>query len=227
MINARLSAVKTLVAIPAFNEEPAIAAIVQKARLHIRDVMVIDDGSEDATTLRAMMAGAMVHRLKDNMGKGEALKAAFEYVLLSDYHWVITLDGNGRHDPGDIAGFVPLFETHDLILGKSGNSNLSRFVANSAVSLASRTRLHDTQTAFRAYSRRLLQNMPLHCRHDDLETEILIRSARAGYRIGYAPVRESKTLPRSRRWRRSLCFLTVLLKSLVWRNTPEARGDFS
>ena len=112
---------KSLLVIPAFDEEPTIGRLIESARKHIADVLVIDDGSHDATTLESALAGAMIHRLKTNMGKGEALKTAFGYATEQGYDWVLTMDGNGQHDPGDIPSFLPL-------LGQSGGRRHARRV---------------------------------------------------------------------------------------------------
>src|SRR5690242_19141017 len=99
---------KTLLLIPAFNEEPTLPALLKAAKLYIHDILVIDDGSEDATTLVSVMEGAMTHRLKTNAGKGEALKVGFEYAISQSYDYVITMDGDGQHAPSDIQNFTPL-----------------------------------------------------------------------------------------------------------------------
>ncbi len=217
---------KILVVIPAFNEEATIAGVVRAAKELIHDVMVIDDGSEDTTTFTAMMEGAMVHRLKDNMGKGEALKAAFEYAVQTGYDWVITLDGDGQHDPRDIANFIPLFDDYDLILGNRTSDadraavlrRIASLLLNIAVSVVSWKRIYDSQIGFRAYSRRLLESVELRSSHFDMETEVVIKAARRGFRIGHARIRAiyAGEVSRFHKVKDSGRFIAVLLKSLAW-----------
>ena len=185
--------------IPAFNEEATLPGLIQAAKAYVPDIMVIDDGSNDATTLVSVMAGAMTHRFATNLGKGEALKAAFEYAVSQNYDWVFTMDGDGEHDPTDLSKFFSLLERFDLILGtrstrgrtvirRSGNS-----VANLLVSAVSRQRIYDSQTGFRAYRVQLLRNVPLEGRRYELETEVIIKASRRGFRIGQVDIRAVAT----------------------------------
>src|SRR5690349_18084124 len=116
---------KNLLVIPAFNEEPTLPAVIESAKPYIRDIMVIDDGSSDATTLVSVMAGAMTHRFATNMGKGEALKTAFEYAVGQGYDWVLTMNGDGEHAASDLPKFFSLLDRHDLILGNRPRRRLT------------------------------------------------------------------------------------------------------
>ena len=217
---------KTLLIIPALNEEPTIAVLVQAAKRHVPDIMVIDDGSEDATTLASALAGAMVHRLKTNMGKGDALKIAFAYATDKGYDRVITMDGDGQHDPEDLVNFLPLLEGYDLILGnRMDNSSqvpLLRRIANLTsslmVSVLCGRRIYDSQTGFRAYSTDLLRRVPLKASRYDLETEVIIKAARKGFRIGHARIQTiyADEVSRFRSIKDSGRFLLVILKSFFW-----------
>src|SRR5437588_3900733 len=113
---------KNLLVIPAFSEEPTLPGVIESAKPYFRDIMVIDDGSSDATTLVSVMAGAMTHRFATNRGKGEALKTAFEYAVGQGYDWVFTMDGDGEHVASDLPKFFPLLDRYDLILGNRPNT---------------------------------------------------------------------------------------------------------
>jgi len=216
----------TLLVIPAFNEEQTLPGLVEAIRKHVPDVMVIDDGSEDATTLVSMLAGAMVHRLKDNMGKGEALKTAFEYALVKGYDHVITMDGDGQHNPEDLLNFLPLLEQYDLILGNrmddSGRVPLLRRIANRTssmiVSALCFQRIHDSQTGFRAYSANLLRKVTLYSSRYDMETEVIIKAARKRLRIGHTHIQTiyAGEVSRFRNLKDSARFFWVLVKSFTW-----------
>jgi UDP-N-acetylglucosamine---dolichyl-phosphate N-acetylglucosaminyltransferase len=218
---------KNLLLIPAFNEEPTLPRLIEAARQFIRDILVIDDGSEDATTLVSAMAGAMVHRLKTNAGKGEALKTGFKYALDTSYDWVITMDGDGQHAPSDIATFLPMLAgPYDLILGnRMGDRTRLPFVRRVAnrsssfiVSLLCGRRVPDSQTGFRAYRSDLLRRVALHSSRYDLETEIIIKAARKGFRIGHCRIQTiySGEVSRFRNVQDSLRFLAVVFKSFFW-----------
>jgi glycosyltransferase involved in cell wall biosynthesis len=217
---------KNLLLIPAFNEEPSLPRLIQSSKQYIHDIMVIDDGSEDATTLVSAMSGAMVHRLKTNAGKGEALKAGFTYAIDTGYDWVLTMDGDGQHAPEDINNFFPLLDQFDLILGNrmedSDRVPLLRRIANRSssliVSVLCGRRIYDSQTGFRAYRTDLLRRISLHSSRYDLETEVIIKAARKGFRIGHCRIQTiyADEVSRFRNVKDSLRFIKVVFKSFVW-----------
>src|SRR5690348_16771031 len=95
---------RCLAVVPAYNEADTVAGVV--AALHRAapdfDVVVIDDGSTDATSERAREAGAEVLRLPFNLGIGGAVQAGFTYANEHDYDYMVQVDGDGQHDPGEI-----------------------------------------------------------------------------------------------------------------------------
>ena len=215
---------KGLLLIPAFNEGSTIGPIVSHAKKWISDILVVDDGSVDATQLAAVSAGAIVHRLEKNMGKGDALKTGFQYVLERGYDWVVTMDGDGQHDPQDIALFLPLLDRCDLVLGNRMEDRVgvpllrrvANFLSSRLVSLVCGQRIFDSQTGFRSYSASLLRHVRLHCSHYDLETEVIIKAARQGFRIGHCRIRTiyAHEVSRFRNVRDSFRFLRVIVKSV-------------
>ncbi|MDN5319832.1 MAG: hypothetical protein PWP49_252 [Thermococcaceae archaeon] len=88
---------KTLIVIPAYNEELTIGSVVALAKKY-GDVLVVDDGSKDRTSEIAQNAGAIVIRHDVNKGKGAALKTGFGYALANGYDVVVTLDADGQHN---------------------------------------------------------------------------------------------------------------------------------
>lgn len=94
-----------LVIIPAYNEEQNIKDLVARLRADAPafDVVVVDDGSNDDTAALALAAGATVVPHPFNMGYGVALKTGYKYALRYGYPLVVQIDGDGQHDPGDVA----------------------------------------------------------------------------------------------------------------------------
>jgi glycosyltransferase involved in cell wall biosynthesis len=94
-----------LAVVPAYNEAATIADVVEE--IHAAepdfDVLVIDDGSTDDTAHRARAAGARVLQLPFNLGIGGAVQAGFRYALENDYDFMVQVDGDGQHDPAEIA----------------------------------------------------------------------------------------------------------------------------
>src|SRR5213083_2906513 len=97
---------KILVAIPAFNEGPTIVSVVLKARQFASEVIVVDDGSTDATAQTAALAGAHVIHHARNLGKGFAIRSAWLYAREFGPEALVLLDGDHQHDPNDIPRLI-------------------------------------------------------------------------------------------------------------------------
>jgi len=184
--------------IPAFNEEKRIADVVRGVREHIPDIIVVDDGSRDATASHAERSGAVVIRHDANKGKGMALRTGFSHALSRDYAAVLTLDGDGQHATDEIAKFVSAFETDsgDIIIGARLWDRAAipryRYIPNQigiyCISKAAGCRIDDTQSGFRLYRREVLEKITLATTGFETETEVLIRAGKAGFRIYSLPV---------------------------------------
>ena len=109
IIQQHKEVVKVAVLIPAFCEEKTVGEGVSAARAYVGNVIVVDDASTDETAARAEAAGATVIRHPMNSGKGAALTEGFKYVLEQGFDAVITMDGDGFHDPDYI---VTLLDTY-------------------------------------------------------------------------------------------------------------------
>ncbi|HEY6015057.1 MAG TPA: glycosyltransferase family 2 protein, partial [Candidatus Limnocylindrales bacterium] len=105
--------------IPAYQEGLRVAAVVAATRRRL-PVIVVDDGSTDETAARAEAAGATVIRQRPNAGKGAALRAGFARALEQGAVAVVTLDGDGQHDPDEIPAFLEAFEHSgaQLVIGR-------------------------------------------------------------------------------------------------------------
>ena len=139
----------------------------------------------------------------------------------------MTLDGDGQHDTDDIAAFLPLLDRFDLILGNRMDDSrampwlrwTANRIANLFVSLASRRRIHDSQTGFRAYSEALLRKISLDGRRYELETEVIIKAAREGLRISECRIHTiyAGEVSRFRGIRDSIQFLRVVARARLRR----------
>jgi len=115
-----------IVAIPAYNEEETIAKEVLKAKKYADKIIVCDDGSADSTAEIAKSLGVDVIRHKRNLGYGAAIQSLFERAKRLDFDVLITLDGDGQHNPDDIPKVIkPIIDDEaDIVIG-------SRFVGDS------------------------------------------------------------------------------------------------
>jgi len=107
-----MSASGAVVIVPAFNEAGVLADVVGSLRAHFDHVVVVDDGSRDATAAVARGAGATVLRHTVNLGQGAALQTGFDYVLRhTDAGHVVTFDADGQHDPTDALAMLDVART--------------------------------------------------------------------------------------------------------------------
>jgi glycosyltransferase involved in cell wall biosynthesis len=187
--------------IPAYNEAATIREVAQKAMSYIHMVIVVDDGSTDGTTKALNRLPITVLRNPDNMGKAFSLWRGFRHALERGARAIVTLDGDGQHSPEDILRLIAQWEgaPNCLIIGdRKGNRrqdfNLRVFANRMAdfwISWAAGYYIADSQSGFRVYPSRLLQLTT--CRHGKaqsfvFESEILIESAKLGYRSILVPI---------------------------------------
>lgn len=157
-------------------------------------VLVVDDGSRDATGEVARQFGARVHAFAANRGKGHALLAGF--ALLRDFDAVVTLDADGQHPPERIPAFVAAAEAGaDLVLGRRAISAdmpaLRRFAnrfSSGWCSAIARQRISDSQCGYRLYRRAVLERTPVRASRYEVETEMAVRAARLGFRVAEVEV---------------------------------------
>lgn len=152
-------------------------------------VLVVDDGSRDATGEVARQFGAEVHAFAGNRGKGHALLAGF--ARLRDFDAVVTLDADGQHPPECVPAFVATAEAGaDLVLGRRVISEempalrrfANRFSSGWCSALAGQ-RISDSQCGFRLYRREVLAGTPVRASRYEVETEMAVRAARLGFRV--------------------------------------------
>jgi glycosyltransferase involved in cell wall biosynthesis len=186
-----------LVVIPAFNEAPRIAEVVRGALAHL-PVLVVDDGSSDATASLAEGAGAEVLVQRPNQGKGAALRAGFRRALEHGFDAVITLDGDGQHDPAAIPAFLAgrLVAEDALVIGCRDFRRMppARRLANSlggrAFSWAVGRDIPDNQSGYRLIDRRLMAALLASSKTGfTFEVEMITTCIRGGWPMAWVPIR--------------------------------------
>jgi len=199
MNNGRVIAV-----VPAHNEEAAIGGVVDEIRAYDAsfDVVVIDDGSGDATAEVAAAHGAAVVRLPFNLGIGGAVQTGFKYALENGYRVAVRLDGDGQHDPSELGKLLEPIRSGeaDIVTG-------SRFVGGGdgdyrppvsrrlgitwfakIVSLLTRQKVTDTTSGFQALNERGIELFAGDYPSDYPEVEAIVLVFKHRLRLAERPV---------------------------------------
>jgi glycosyltransferase involved in cell wall biosynthesis len=182
------------IAIPAYNEARTIRTLAEAALTLCPRVIVVDDGSSDAT--RAQLASLPVTLLAHeiNRGKAASLRTAFAHALAQQARCVITFDGDGQHDPRDAAGLLDAWQQNPerIVIGSRLHDRTqfppARYRANRFacfwISWAAGHPIADSQSGFRVYPRPVMQLALGNAVRGDrftFESEILIEAARHGF----------------------------------------------
>jgi glycosyltransferase involved in cell wall biosynthesis len=194
--------------IPAFECAATVGTVVRGAREHLDRVLVVDDGSSDATALEARAAGAEVLSHHGNRGKGAALLSGLQLLREQGLTHAVSLDGDGEHSPTEIPKLFAESRAHPaaLIVGsrqiESAVAAINRFgnrFANAWVKIATGRDLGDTQCGLRVYPIATMLGLHPTGLRFEFETEVLIRAVRAGIDVRSVAVRVCYPPPERRR----------------------------
>lgn len=213
------------VLIPAYNEEKEIGRLVSAVRAQGLAVIVVDDGSVDQTSLLAQNAGAVVLRNEVRGGKGFSLKRGFAYIVENGYDGVITMDGDGQHDPADLQGFLQAVQDKKFCIvngTRMRNAHSMPFVRRVTnrfmswiISRICRQYIEDTQCGYRYISADILRQISLTANDFEIETEVLIKACRVGCDVISVPV---KTIYRDEKSNIDPIKDTIRFFSYLWRD---------
>ncbi len=187
---------------PAFHEEASVAAVIREVEEKLPGVavLVVDDGSTDATTPVARAAGARVATLPFNLGVGGAMRVGFKYALQNGFTNVVQVDSDGQHDPSGVPALLEQLATYDVVLGARfagegdyaarGPRAWAMKVLAGVLSRTAGTKLTDTTSGFKASGPRAValfaEHYPAEYLGDTIEA--LVIAARAGLTITQVPV---------------------------------------
>ena len=190
---------KVTIGIPAYNEEKNIAKIITKLKKITDSIIVCDDGSSDMTSEIAKNLGVIVISHKKNMGYGAAIRTIFEKSAEIGSDILVTFDADGQHRIEDVSRVLHPLENSeaDIVIGSrflGKQSNVPNYrklgikvitqVTNSSI----KTKLTDSQSGFRAYSKQVLSKISLSEIGMGISTEILIKASSKGLRITEVPI---------------------------------------
>ncbi len=179
--------------IPAYNAAGTIAQVVRKVRRKVRRCFVVDDGSTDGTADAAKRAGARLIVHASNRGKGAAVRTALTCLKNEAFKYVVLLDADGQHEPGEISRFVQEAQRRrvDVVCGtrmtrpegmpwirRATNRTMSWIVSRLC-----RVKLSDTQCGYRLLSRRAVEKIKLRKSNFEVDSEVLFEATRHGLNV--------------------------------------------
>jgi len=184
------NSVRMVAVIPCLDCEGTVAAVVEGVRRHLRDVLVVDDGSTDRTAELAQHAAAQLLRHDRRRGKGAALQSGLQWALERGFTHVFTVDGDGQHLPDEMPALMEAArqQPRAIVLGERSREGHdispiklfgNRF-ANRWVEIACGRSFEDTQSGFRIYPVEATLALGGYASHYGFETEALIRAMRSG-----------------------------------------------
>jgi glycosyltransferase involved in cell wall biosynthesis len=187
-------------ALPAYNEEKTIAKVTIRASRQVDKVLVVDDGSSDATAEIAEKLGAIVIKHQRNLGKGGALRTMFDWARTNHVDIMVTLDADGQHLPEEIPKVVkPIIDgTADICVGSrfvgEATSEMPRHrqfgakAITGIVSSLSGLPIRDSESGFRAYSRKALSIVLPTEMGMGAEASLLLQAGEKGLAVAEVPI---------------------------------------
>jgi len=196
---------RMLAIVPAYNEAEMVGRVVRDIQREAPgfDVLVVDDGSADATAAEAEAAGAVVLRHPFNLGIGGAVQSGFKYALAQGYDVAAQVDGDGQHKPAHIAGLLAALHTEsgeaDMVCGSRFRGDpgykvpfgrrLGNLIFSVVLSALIRQRITDPTSGFRMANRRGIELFAHDYPHDYPEVEALLMLHAHRLRVHEVPVR--------------------------------------
>lgn len=224
---------RTLVIIPALNEEECLEGVLKELAATVPDlaVLVVDDGSTDGTAAVARSQRVAVAELPFNLGVGGALRTGFLYAVRHGFDRAIQFDADGQHDPAQIPALVAALDAGaDLVIGSRFGGTTSSYevgrvragamrVLRLAVSLLSGQAFSDTSSGFRGFSANVLEYFSREYPTEYLgdTAEALVLACYAGFRVVEVPVsmrRRSAGIPSNGNVKLAYHYLRALVTML-------------
>lgn len=187
-----------LAVIPTYNNEKTLARVIADVRRYCADVLVVNDGSTDATAQILARTEVASVSYAPNRGKGYAIRRALRYAGEHGYRYMLTIDSDGQHFASDIPEFVrEAAKTPDALLvgarnlhsdNMPGKNTFANKFSNFWFRIETGIRMEDTQSGFRLYPVQRMKGMKFITRRYEFEVEVLVRAAWRGIAVRNIPV---------------------------------------
>ena len=190
---------KIVIGIPAYNEEKNIAGLLIKLKKISQDIIVCNDGSNDLTGKIAEGLGAIVIEHEKNLGYGSAIKSIFLKAHEVNADVLVTFDADGQHRIEDINVILEPIKNNiaDVVIGSrflNNNQEIPEYrkigikAITKLTNVTGGTKITDSQSGFRAYSKKILEKIEPKESGMGISTEILIKTQKAGFMITEVPI---------------------------------------
>ncbi|WP_121808205.1 DUF2062 domain-containing protein [Mucilaginibacter kameinonensis] len=200
LIQAKFKQLQVCVIIPTYNNEGTLATVITNVLAYTDQVIVVNDGSTDSTQA-IIQSFPQIKSVSytQNVGKGWALRKAFEFATEQGYLHAITIDSDGQHFAADLPAFIEKLEQEpdSLIIGSRnmeqssvpGKSSFGHKFSNFWFWVETGIKCPDTQSGYRLYPIHLLKNTKFITRKYEFEIEVIVRAAWKGIKIDWVPVK--------------------------------------
>ena len=190
---------KIIIGIPAYNEEKNIASLLIKLKKISENIIVCNDGSNDLTGKIAKELGATVIEHERNLGYGSAIKSIFLKAREINADVLVTFDADGQHRIEDINAILEPIKNNaaDIVIGSrflNNNQEIPKYreigikAITKLTNVTGGTKITDSQSGFRAYSKKILEEIEPKESGMGISTEILIKTQKAGFIITEVPI---------------------------------------
>lgn len=188
---------KIIVAMPAYNEEKYIGSLILRAKQYAGEVLIVDDGSTDYTAKVAELAGATVVQHTINQGYGSTIRTILAESRNLNADILVILDADSQHNPDEIPSLVKaVSEGSDVVIGsremQENKIALYRRIGQRVLAgltfIASRHKLSDTESGFRAYSRKAIATLELKEEGMAISSEIISEATAKGLKVTEVPI---------------------------------------
>ena len=188
---------KILVGMPAYNEGKYIGSLILKAKQYADEVIIVDDGSTDDTSEIAKLAGATIIRHEVNKGYGAAIQSLLAASQKRAADVLVLIDADSQHYPEEIPRLIePIWKGFDLVIGsrkqQRGNIPTYRRIGQRVISyfsaILSRKKLSDSESGFRAFSKKAITVLSLKENGMAISAETIAKAAEKGLKITERPI---------------------------------------
>jgi UDP-N-acetylglucosamine---dolichyl-phosphate N-acetylglucosaminyltransferase len=184
------------VIIPAYNEEKYIKEVIRNTKKYAKNIIVVDDGSNDDTSAIAEEENVIVLRHNVNLGKGAALKTGCDYALKSEAENIVVIDADGQHNPEKIDTFRKEISGNDIVFGYRELSKSMPFVLrfgnlviNEITSVLYGMKLKDTQCGYRAFTAEAYKKIRWQSSDYSMESEMIANAGKHHLKYKEVPIK--------------------------------------